>query len=190
MYYHSQSVISYVHSEYFIGSITPSVNDFAFYGDAQVKALFNDSYVNFKSVQAAFDAIADSLTARIREYGEPAVPSLQRRVSGEMIENATCVSVRWGFIAFPAAIVLLTILFLIAVIIKMATDSEQVTTGWKSSPLPLVLHEFLMHRNDGEGLAQSHDAGEAMTINEMEKTAKETSARLSVGEDLLLAPRE
>lgn len=181
-------------NEYLWGSLKPSFIDGSTIGTAQVQALFNNSYVSFDSIQAAFTSITDALTVHVRQYGDPTIPGLQREVRGTVWENTTCVSIRWGFFAFPIAIVALTIIFLVAVIVRMTLDpSGQVTAGWKSSPLPLILHGSVIHRSNshshghGHGQDQNLDVGTVRSIAELTKRAEESNLQIGEGEQSLAA---
>jgi hypothetical protein len=89
-----------------------------------------------ESVEAVFRNIADSLTAQLRQM--PAV-NASGPAMGYITSNETCVQVRWGWLAFPAALVALMILLFIAMLLETRGGEER-DRNWKSSPLALMYH--------------------------------------------------
>ncbi|KAK7946860.1 uncharacterized protein PG986_011181 [Apiospora aurea] len=65
---------------------------------------------------------------------------------GTVYENQTCIVVSWGWIAFPAALVLLTLVFLALTVFESNRHTTRLRTvaaqagrkPWKSSALPLL----------------------------------------------------
>lgn len=121
-------------TDYFNGSIVPDQDAFA--GPSVLQALYNGGNATVDSMTAAFQSVADSMTAYIRQNGDAdaAAPAI-----GVVYQENTCVRIRWPWLAFPAVLVCLTILFLVLMILS---NTRQVSTAqdWKSSPLPYLFH--------------------------------------------------
>jgi hypothetical protein len=97
--------------------------------------LWNSGNATFMTVNATWAAIADSMTMRIRRSGDPSnsAPAL-----GIVLQTETCVSVQWPWLIFPAALLLLTLVFLLA---TMAQSRKYTNRHiWKGSPLALLFH--------------------------------------------------
>lgn len=180
IYYASYPAVSAIQrylASYLGGAVRPSANGHSSDGPPQLRALYNDTYASFASVDAAFAGIADGITQRIRRHAEPGLRPAARPVVGTVWEQKTCIDVRWGFIAFPAAVVALTLVFLAVLIGRTAFDrSPAVSANWKSSPLPLAFRRLA---TDETGLG-SVDGGppDTATLKDMEEAAKVTKARL------------
>lgn len=75
------------------------------------------------------------MTVRIRQspdaFDLPAI-------SGNAWRNETCIGVRWPWLAYPVALLNLTISFLLATIVQSEAYSRKQI--WKSSPLALLFH--------------------------------------------------
>ncbi|KAK5079934.1 hypothetical protein LTR24_008824 [Lithohypha guttulata] len=60
-------------------------------------------------------------------------------VVGDVWNEDTCIAIHWGYISFPVAIVLLTMVFLLSTIAQTSSHGPgQLARGWTSSPLPLI----------------------------------------------------
>lgn len=136
-HYHSDwpaisSLSSYIDTT-LTGSIRPGTNSYPTDGPTAIRAIFNDSYVSFESVNFTFQAIAKSITLRIREYGQPEFDEYKQPVTGVAWENATCIDVRWSLLTLPATTTGLTVLLLVAVILK--TEVDEVNLKVRSTKL-------------------------------------------------------
>lgn len=128
---------------YLSGTVNPGVNGASSDGPPQLRVIFNDTYASFSSINSTFTSVAEGITLRIRQYVQPSALPVARPVVGVVLEEKTCVNVRWPFLAFPAAVVVLTTAFLIVVVGQSAVGTANtVAAGWKSSPLPIAFGEF------------------------------------------------
>lgn len=175
------SILTYL-DEFFTGALGPWGGQYGPEGPSQIRA-FNDSYASFASVNQTFANIAEALTMRVRIHGEPKASDTARQIIdkpalGLVFEEKTCVQVRWAFLAFPAALVILTTTFLVVVVSQSARTSA-VTTGWKSSLLSMVFHGFSM-----DGRYPENGDGEVgpSNLREMESVAKKAMDKLNLEE--------
>lgn len=90
-------------------------------------------------------------------------------VKGDAWHTETCSSVQWPWLAYPAALLVLTFVFLLATIVQSACYSRK--RIWKSSPLALLFHGL---DTDMREKFRFVDRTE-----EMEQTAKGLPVRLS-----------
>ncbi|KAL1847413.1 hypothetical protein Daus18300_013945 [Diaporthe australafricana] len=162
---------------YLSGTINPGVNGASTDGPPQLRVIFNDTYASFPSVNSTFTSVAEGITLRIRQYVQPSALPVARPVVGAVLEEKTCVDVRWPFLAFPAAVVTLTTVFLIVVIGQSAVGAgNTVAAGWKSSPLPIAFGELTT-----DTAAQARLGGEygvKNNLKEMETISKRTTVNL------------
>ncbi|RAR16512.1 hypothetical protein DDE83_000077 [Stemphylium lycopersici] len=64
----------------------------------------------------------------------------RRDVEGLAFSKATFVSVRWEYLAFPLLLLVLSLVFLIAIIVKTSKNSG--TAIWKTSTLPTLIYSL------------------------------------------------
>ena len=109
-------------------------------GDAWLLSLYADGQANLSSVIMYMEGLATSITATIREGGDVSnsAPAL-----GTVLGSQTCVGVNWAWLGLPAALVLLTLVFLVATVIQSRRYTRMGAAGagrkpWKSSSLPLL----------------------------------------------------
>lgn len=107
-------------------------------GPQVLQTIYNYGNVSFDRVDEIFQNISKSITTFFREdttsnYSTPA--------KGLVMHDQTCLSVRWSWMAFPAILVLLTLIFFIAMTIATRPVGSRAPV-WKSSPLPLLFHGF------------------------------------------------
>ena len=124
----------------------------AFYDAINTRTEYGMSNPTVEIVEGIMRDITDSLTVYARQ--QPAetsgIPGYVNRTLGHVILDDTCVHVRWVWLIFPAAIVLLSAMFLTAVMVESGVRSSQEISDWKSETLPLI---FL-------GIAENHAAAE------------------------------
>jgi hypothetical protein len=89
-------------------------------------------------------------------------------ITGQALEDTTCIHVRWPWLALPAAIFLGTLIFLAMFIAKTTIDSDRQV--WKSSQNALIWHSL-------DGTAES-ESDTLVTKKEMDCRAKEIKVRL------------
>lgn len=146
MYQYSWSAINEFVNTFFNGSITPYGT--AFNGPSVLQAFYNDGAISIGSVRSIFANVAESMTTNIRQSGNTSwgAPAL-----GTVYHQDTCVRVQWAWLAFPASLVLMTVLFLCFIIIGSRNEGGHIH-DWKSSPLPVMFHGLdhsivAQHRN-------------------------------------------
>jgi hypothetical protein len=97
--------------------------------------LYDNGNATFQTVNATWAAIADSITMRVRKSGDP---SNSEPAAGVVLQTDTCVSVQWPWLNFPAALLVLTLVFLLATIVQSRRHTN--LHIWKGSPLALLFH--------------------------------------------------
>jgi hypothetical protein len=148
-------------------------------GPPEIRAIYNNSLVNLNTISSAMDSIAAAMTLRIRELQNDGLyTNFSSPMIGQVWETETCIAVRWGYLAFLAAVTVGTIAFLLVLIIQDGCrNGDLLAIGWKSSPLPLIhpgLAEIDEAREDlNAGSIKAHP-----TIWELEKRARSKKARL------------
>ena len=122
----------------------------------------NQTY-QFQNLSQIFEDVAESLTLHIRENGDA---NRSVAVTGEIGHDSTCVHVYWDWLAFPFALVVLTILFFVVMVFRTDTEQDRFH-GWKSSPLALIYHgldrETLARHNQGSDIEDM--IGDAQTLH-------------------------
>ncbi|KAJ5599273.1 hypothetical protein N7450_000340 [Penicillium hetheringtonii] len=100
------------------------------YTSDTIKALYG-TYGNYTEMNNVFQSLASSLTthARSKVCGSP--------VNGTAWTDQSYVHVRWIWLALPAAVVVLSLVFLVVTIIH--TRNQYI---WKSSPLALLFSDL------------------------------------------------
>ncbi|KAI1406758.1 hypothetical protein F5Y13DRAFT_197180 [Hypoxylon sp. FL1857] len=124
--------------KFFTGTITGQWAEggccMGFDGPQDLLSIFNFSDVDFTDVDKRFGDVADSLTKFVRENGSP---NRSVYATGQVLHYETCLNVRWGWIAMPAALAALTLVFFILTIV---TTERHHLPIWKSNPLAFVFH--------------------------------------------------
>ncbi|KAK5225685.1 hypothetical protein LTR72_003588 [Exophiala xenobiotica] len=165
----SYSEVDSYKDTYFAGSLSPTANADAWWGESQLLAIFNDSFLTMKSISDVMDNVAESVTIYMRQHGNS---NYSKAVSGSATVSTTCVAVRWSWLAFPAAVVFATSMFLLAVLAKSRLEHDTLYMGWKSSILPLVFHGL-------DGLDKDdQDESVLLQRKEMDQAARQVRIRL------------
>lgn len=162
-------------SEYLAGFLKGNMNiPMAGGGDPDwVAQLFEGDNTSFARVEAIWAALAESLTINIRlnsesNFSSPAV--------GTAYRTETCIIVQWPWLAYPAALLLLTLVFLAATIVQSRRRTRHQI--WKASPLALLLHGV---EDDVKGRCR-HE----IRTSEMEKSVREVNVLVGRGRDSLM----
>lgn len=134
-------------------------------GPQMLADLYNNSNIEFEGVQETYSNLSDIMTAWIRTHGnstqsDPAI--------GEVLHYVTCLSVQWPWIAFPATLAILALVFFVAVVI---VAERQRIPVWKSSPLA-----WIMRGTNAEFSSENNTAG-------MEEKSKDIVITLVKGSD-------
>jgi hypothetical protein len=136
-------------------------------GAPQLLAIYNNGDLSFGDLTEIYANISDSLTQNIRQNG---VQSFSSPASGAVLREQTCVRVRWAWLSYPAVLIVLTLFFLTAMIIK-TREGEGWSHDLKSEPLALMFH-----RLDDEAIG-STQAGRLSKRSGMQDTAKRIHVR-------------
>ncbi|KAI1631066.1 hypothetical protein F4809DRAFT_634087 [Biscogniauxia mediterranea] len=113
---------------------------------------------------ATFDALAESMTDYVRSLGSG--PNA-RAATGDRVDQVIFVRVRWAWLAFPLAVELAALAFVVAVMVK---NRRRRIPAWKSSALGLLLHYYSKTDNAIVWTARGP--------REVESMAKNTTAQL------------
>ena len=105
--------------------------------------------------------LAESMTEAIRTG-----PNSTINVGLSYVEK-TFIVIRWGYLAYPIALVLLTLVVLVAVILE---TKRQKAIAWKSSTLALLFHNL-----DGWDISNQS----IRNVQELEKVAQRMTAQLA-----------
>lgn len=138
-------------------------------GPMWLKQVYAGGRGNLSMVDSMFRGLANSITAAIRNNPGRALQGTSNETSklttanGSISSAQTCVYVHWGWIAFPASLLVLQWIFLALVLASRRSSvagsgKEGVRTAWKSSPLALLFHgldEDL--RKNSSGLSRTRD---------------------------------
>lgn len=147
-----------------------------------LESLFNGGNASFDSINAAMSRLADAVTNQLRMngtdwYGNPS------NVTGTAFQTVVCTQFQWGWLLFPAGVVLASAVLLVATAWKSSSrwargrgdqGGVQGLPVWKSSLLPLLFYGL----EDGARLK-----GPPVEDKEMVGLAGEMMARFSFEED-------
>lgn len=97
-------------------------------GDPWSVNLWNNNTLTLDTVQATMDGMTRSVTARLRQGDGISIN--MGPANGTVWEVQTCVGVNWQWLALPAGLLLLTMVFLVLTIIRTRSKQARV---WKSS---------------------------------------------------------
>lgn len=132
-----QTYIGEVHSlSIYLGSMFSGELAFApnvLGGPPILQTLFQEGNVTFYTIEDAFSRLAQALTVWTREKGG--------NVVGQVYRSDTCVSARWGWLAYPLSLVLITMVFLVWTI-DHTRRQEGSGQDYKSSPLAFLFHRL------------------------------------------------
>jgi hypothetical protein len=140
----------------------------------------NDSGAGFFNLT---QGVTDAITVYVRQNGNE---NHSEPARGEVYYNTVCVQVRWAWIAYPAAVVVLTLLFFAGVIIQAKLDQSRLHKAWafegtlskldddfKSSALTLLFHGL-----NKDSLDSMAAIGSTNGEKELKRLAKETNVQL------------
>lgn len=150
-----------------------------FGGPEMLQNIYDYGRVDFERIQDVFQNISDSLTTFIRTHGNV---SHSDPATGQVQLHATCLGIQWPWIALPAALAVLTILFLCLV---MGSARRREIPVWKASPLPWILNSDLEARGDTSSSSTSSQGlpkgGTSISVARMEDESKQIFATMSEG---------
>ncbi|KAF2092298.1 hypothetical protein K490DRAFT_61739 [Saccharata proteae CBS 121410] len=142
------------------------------YTSTALQGLYNNGSVN---IQQAMDDVATVMTNVIRQQSDPS-----NHASGHSHSHTTFFVIRWAWIAYPAALEALVLIFLCATIFKTSRSGVQST--WKSSPLALLFHGL---EDRGEALKNVSEVHKLSEINELASKIRVQLARRGPGTTLV-----
>ncbi|KAI0203466.1 hypothetical protein F4808DRAFT_449075 [Astrocystis sublimbata] len=125
----SQFISGVVEREYPNGAHQPSYS-----GPTQLLSLFDSSHVDEENINNALGRLADAMTLWIRTHGHA---SHSKRAVGQEYHNSICVKVNWDWVALPAVLTGLTLLFFLLTVISTYRQRLPI---WKGSPLTFLFH--------------------------------------------------
>lgn len=100
---------------------------------------WNDGLASFENIASYFENVTQALTTHIRQLGDsPFAPATE----GIVLQNMTCVRVRWEFLIFPAVIIVMMLIFFVGMALETRNRSgvQAIDHSFKSSPLALMVH--------------------------------------------------
>jgi hypothetical protein len=118
-------------------------------GPFWLQTLYHGGKLNMSSIDKDIEGLATAISAQIRTYADG--PDSLKYATGETLRMDTCIHVSWGFLAFPATLLGLELLFFGAVLFtnyRSAWNSD-----WKSSSLALVF-QSLGHPGSEKGASE------------------------------------
>jgi len=151
-----------------IVNLTVGISSGETFFDTDVVTAFYWNYYEYASgLSMLMQDLATSMTVSLRSFNG-AVPA-----AGTALRDETFVHVRWGFIALPVLVVILTALFLAA----MMWRSRRSGAGlWKSSALAMLLH--------GVDEETRREFSGAENLQQEERVAKGVMVQLDNGEGM------
>ncbi|KAI8939545.1 hypothetical protein NX059_003314 [Plenodomus lindquistii] len=133
-------------------------------GSAYLSQMFREGNISWPTIDLMFKNIASAMSTFVRTHG---VDGLSEPFQGSKLYFATCVRVMWLWICFPAALIVLLVLFLFFV--SMQNRDMESDGLWKSSVLAMLFCEM----DDLFG-----DEDKCMCKRDMQGIAETTSVRL------------
>lgn len=150
-----------------------------FQGPQVVQSIFNFGNVTFDTVRDNFNNISVALTNYMRLHG---VSNNTTPATGLCTETKICVNVRWPWIAYPATLVTLTLVFFLSLLIGTRPTATRPSI-WKSSALALLYHGLDQQGQEGFSSSddQRHDTLDE--VGQMKARAKSTSVILKISDE-------
>ena len=134
-------------------------------GDQWTLNLWNNGTISAESLHERLSAMTDAMTAVLR-MGDGSVSA--GPAFGSVSSNRTCSRVRWGWIAFPSAMLVVTAVFLFATIVLSRWHGDN--DVWKSSALAVLFHG-LDEKTRGE-------FGPLLHVDEINEAAENLSVKM------------
>ncbi|KAK4934472.1 hypothetical protein LTR10_024274 [Elasticomyces elasticus] len=97
--------------------------------------LWNTGAGDLQHIQNTTAGLANAITAIMRQQGDNSSAGL---VTGTVQALQTCIGVQWAWLSFPAAMLLLSIVFFLTATSKVSLSSMR--NVWRSSSLTLLFH--------------------------------------------------
>lgn len=135
--------------------------------------------MSFASFAAAFQRVADSMTMYGRSLGDTSQSNNSLPVVGEVWATSTCVRVQWAWLIYPAALIVLLVVFLVAAVWSLRVGGELVRQDYKTSVLPLMFHT--VERQGGAAAAGGYMAMRGGGVETREEIDREAKLRVVLG---------
>lgn len=181
------------------GSIIPYGSAFRSNTSPAIEAMYNDRNTSFAHIESLFQNISLAITSYIRQHGNETVyPGMNssdisfapnQAAYGIILEDGTCINVRWWWLIYPGVLVVLTTMVLLATIVASLQGADATggvnpgtrvplhSTTWKDSPLPLLYHGL------ERSIATHASTAAPVPIGALEKHAKSLRVQLGVGDE-------
>jgi hypothetical protein len=157
-----------------VGIATGSAYGYDYADPPQLLAIYNNENLRFEDLNETFANISDSLTQHVRQNG---MKKFSSPAYGLVLHEQTCTRIRGAWLAYPAALVSLTLIFLVAMITETRRGKMK-SHDWKSEPLALVFHRL------DDGVIISTEAGQLVKSRDMQDTAERILVRLGQNGDV------
>lgn len=126
--------------------------------------------------------VSDALTTYVRQHGHV---NMSSPMLGTVTRNTFCIRVQWPWVAFSAAIVLLTLLFFLYVVVKTRGDQAELRKAWENKGVHAPFYDFkssalalLFHGLDDDSRRQLIDVGGTNRTGEMERRSRDVKIHL------------
>jgi len=116
------------------GTVKPGSYSYDYKGAAQLQAIYNNGGLTFDRLDETWRNLSDSITKYMQEHGDA---NFSAPATVEAFRDQTCVHNRWPFLAYPAALVLLAVVFFVCMMFETRRGATS-RDDWKSSPLALL----------------------------------------------------
>jgi hypothetical protein len=112
------------------------------YGATQITMadlFWNDGLASFDHIASYFENVTQALTTHIRQLGDS---TYAPATEGIVLQNMTCVRVRWEFLIFPAVLIVMMLVFFVGMALETRNRRgvQAIDHSFKSSPLALMVH--------------------------------------------------
>ncbi|KJX93781.1 hypothetical protein TI39_contig4258g00001 [Zymoseptoria brevis] len=158
------------------GRYSPGGRFLSFAGPPIMLAIYNGGDFSFERTRTVWENISLALTNHIRRNPyktggsgsfNASLISANEAAPGLTYTTKTCLQVRWGWLAFPTALAVLTLIFFAGAIFSTGGLTRDVRT-WKSSPLPLLFY----------GCSLSDTPADSQHVDDLNRAAKRTNVGL------------
>lgn len=136
----------------------------------------------FEDFRGIVENVTNQLTVHVRQHGEEGLSDF---VQGEVHYSTVCLQVNWQWLAYPCAVVALTLLFFVWMVIQAQKDQSRLHKTWAGEGIPNPFHNFkssslavLFHGLDPNSLKQLADIGSTNRQKELAKMSKHTKVQL------------
>lgn len=151
------------------GTVTSGSYAYDFQGPMQLQAIFQEGNFTFPYIEGVWRNMSDSITGYMREHGKA---NFSKPARGIAWQSQTCVRIHWWFLAYPAFLVILAILFM-GMMLAETRRRDVSRNDWKSSTLALLFHGL-----DRQTVAVSQATARTTSLEDMKSLARGTQVTL------------